>query len=45
MTTKDKKFQYANLNQQQLKELLSAEDNINGQTTDPVYLIAFRKED
>jgi len=37
-------FKFAHLNQQQLKELLSAEDNINQETTDPVYVIAYRKE-
>gem|GEM_PF-6481004 len=43
--TSQKDFNFANLNQQQLKELLSAEDNINQETTDPVFVIAFRKPD
>lgn len=42
--TEHKNFKVANLNQQQLKELLSAEDNINQETTEPVYVIAYRKE-
>jgi len=44
MTT-PKDFQFAMLNQEQLKDLLAAEDKINETTTDPVYLLAFRKED
>ncbi len=43
MTIKD--FQYANLSQKQLDDLLNVEKEINGTTTDPVYIIAFRKED
>jgi hypothetical protein len=37
-------YQFAELNQQQLKKLLDVEDSINSENSDPVYIIAYRKK-